>query len=76
MAAKDLNEAIDWSAVECLNQKPDRTVQNALKQGCAARWAGLRAGLPAPRAGGGWHAVAEGGSCARFCINGWQVPGG
>jgi hypothetical protein len=35
MAAKDLNEAIDWSAVECLNQKPDHTVQNALKQGCA-----------------------------------------
>lgn len=33
MAAKDLNEAIDWSAVECLNQKPDHTVQNALKQG-------------------------------------------
>lgn len=39
MAAQDLNGAIDWSAVECLNQKPDHTVQNALKQGwvCRAR---------------------------------------
>ena len=39
MAAQDLNGAIDWSAVACLNQKPDHTVQNALKQGwvCRAR---------------------------------------
>lgn len=37
MAAKDLNEAIDWSAVECLNQKPDHMVQNALKQGWVLR---------------------------------------
>ena len=28
----DLNEAIDWSAVECLNQQPGHTIQNALKQ--------------------------------------------
>jgi hypothetical protein len=32
MAAADLNEAVDWSAVECLNQQPGHTIQNALKQ--------------------------------------------
>lgn len=29
----DLNQYIDWSAVECLNAKPDHGVSNALKQG-------------------------------------------
>lgn len=28
----DLNELIDWSAVECLNQKPSHRIDNALKQ--------------------------------------------
>lgn len=32
MAAADLKEVVDWQAVECLNQKPTHTVQNALKQ--------------------------------------------
>ncbi|KAL4420910.1 hypothetical protein ABPG77_001251 [Micractinium sp. CCAP 211/92] len=31
--AADLNELIDWSAVECLNQKPAHRIDNALKQG-------------------------------------------
>ncbi|KAL4854274.1 PITH domain-containing protein [Chlorella vulgaris] len=33
MAAADLNELIEWPALECLNQQPGHTVQNALKQG-------------------------------------------
>lgn len=42
----DLNELIEWSSVECLNQKPDHTIQNALKQaGCSA----------ALRRRGGWE---------------------
>ncbi len=32
MAASDLESLIDWSSVECLNQKPGHTIQNALKQ--------------------------------------------
>jgi hypothetical protein len=32
MAAADLNGLIEWPAVECLNQKPGHTIQNALKQ--------------------------------------------
>lgn len=27
-----MNELIDWSAVECLNQKPAHRIDNALKQ--------------------------------------------
>ena len=32
MASADLNGLIEWPAVECLNQKPGHTIQNALKQ--------------------------------------------
>lgn len=46
----DLNELIDWSAVECLNQQPDHSIQNALKQarrGGAHGWGAV--GQPAGR---------------------------
>ena len=32
----DLLEFIDWSSVECLNQQPEHSVQNALKQVAAS----------------------------------------
>ena len=31
-AGKDLLDSVDWKSVECLNAKPDRPLENALKQ--------------------------------------------